>query len=84
MEAVEAGARNDGRGPSVFRVTKWVFMKCPSFCAAVIVFRVAPIVEIVPLCFKTASCSSFTEGMLRPGLVANSLRWQQSVQGNAR
>ena len=61
------------------RVGRAVYL---SFCTAVFVFLVAPIVVIVPLSFNVEPYFTFTEGMLRLDSSAYSLRWYQTVLGD--
>ncbi len=49
------------------------------FCAAVLVFLIAPILVVVPLSFNAEPYFTFTEGMLRFDADAYSLRWYASV-----
>ncbi len=49
------------------------------FCAAVLVFLMAPILVIMPLSFNAEPYFTFTEGMLRLDPEAYSLRWYREV-----
>ena len=53
-----------------------------TFCAAVLVFLIAPILVIVPLSFNAEPYFTFTEGMLRLDADAWSLRWYRTVAGD--
>ena len=50
-----------------------------AFCAAVLVFLIAPILVVVPLSFNAEPYFTFTEGMLRFDADAYSLRWYASI-----
>ena len=50
-----------------------------AFCAAVLVFLIAPILVVVPLSFNAEPYFTFTEGMLRFDADAYSLRWYSSI-----
>ena len=50
-----------------------------AFCAAVLVFLIAPILVVVPLSFNAEPYFTFTEGMLRFDAEAYSLRWYASI-----
>ena len=60
-------------------VWRWTFLL---FCAAVLVFLVAPILVIVPLSFNAESFFSFTRGMLSFDPAAYSLRWYRDIFTN--
>lgn len=49
------------------------------FCAAVLVFLIAPILAIMPLSFNAEPYFTFTEGMLRFDPDAYSLRWYREI-----
>ena len=49
------------------------------FCAAVLLFLIAPMLVVVPLSFNAEPYFTFTEGMLRLEPDAYSLRWYRSV-----
>ena len=53
-----------------------------TFCTAVFVFLIAPIVVIVPLSFNAEPYFTFTEGMLHLEPLAYSLRWYRTVMGD--
>ena len=54
------------------------------YCAAVLVFLIAPILVVVPLSFNAEPYFTFTEGMLRFDPDAYSLRWYASVATDAQ
>ena len=54
-----------------------------AFCVAGFVFLLAPILVIVPLSFNAEPYFTFTEGMLRLDPEAWSLRWYESIAGDA-
>ena len=53
-----------------------------AFCAAVLLFLIAPLLVFVPLSFNVEPYFTFTEGMLRLDPDAYSLRWYRSVAGD--
>ena len=55
-----------------------------SFCAAVLIFLVAPVLVVIPLSFNAEPYFTFTEGMLRLEPDAWSLRWYQNVVTGGR
>lgn len=54
-----------------------------AFCAAVLLFLIAPVLVVVPLSFNAQPYFTFTEGMLRLAPEAYSLRWYRAVAGDA-
>ena len=50
-----------------------------AFCAAVLLFLIAPMLVVVPLSFNAEPYFTFTEGMLRLDPDAYSLRWYRNV-----
>ncbi|NAW57511.1 MULTISPECIES: ABC transporter permease [unclassified Vibrio] len=58
------------------RVVYYIYLL---FCAAVLLFLVAPILIIVPLSFNATPYFTFTEGMLNLDPDAYSLRWYQAM-----
>ncbi|NAX23636.1 ABC transporter permease [Vibrio sp. V39_P1S14PM300] len=58
------------------RVVYYIYLL---FCAAVLLFLIAPILIIVPLSFNATPYFTFTEGMLNLDPDAYSLRWYQAM-----
>ena len=58
------------------RVVYYIYLL---FCAAVLLFLIAPILIIVPLSFDATPYFTFTEGMLNLDPDAYSLRWYQAM-----
>ena len=50
-----------------------------AFCAAVLVFLIAPMLVVIPLSFNAEPYFTFTEGMLSLDSEAYSLRWYRNV-----
>ncbi len=63
------------------RLRSWLHR---GFCAAVLIFLVAPVLVVIPLSFNAEPYFTFTEGMLRLDPDAWSLRWYRNVLGEGR
>ncbi len=63
------------------RVWRWLHL---AFCAAVLIFLVAPVLVVIPLSFNAEPYFTFTEGMLRLDPDAFSLRWYENVLTEGR
>ena len=50
-----------------------------AFCAAVLIFLIAPMLVVIPLSFNAEPYFTFTEGMLSLDPEAYSLRWYRNV-----
>ena len=63
------------------RLRRWLHL---GFCAAVLIFLVAPVLVVIPLSFNAEPYFTFTEGMLRLDPDAWSLRWYNNVLSEGR